>query len=108
MTMWRGSDGGTVSGPRTADLVLAVGTRLEVLFDDPPQYFAGTVKSVGKRPPGKEKRGRLHLVHYDDGTTEEVDLCAEDTTYRLIVKAENEREEEEHTTTPNLKLWAGP
>ena len=92
--MWRGSDGGTVSGPRTADLVLAVGTRLEVLFDDPPQYFAGTVKSVGKRPPGKEKRGRLHLVHYDDGTTEEVDLCAEDTTYRLIVKAENEREEE--------------
>ena len=92
--MGRGSDGGTVSGPRTADLVLAVGTRLEVLFDDPPQYFAGTVKSVGKRPPGKEKRGRLHLVHYDDGTTEEVDLCAEDTTYRLIVKAENEREEE--------------
>ena len=92
--MGRGSDGGTVSGPRTADLVLAVGTRLEVLFDDPPQYFAGTVKSVGKRPPGKEKRGRLHLVHYDDGTREEVDLCAEDTTYRLIVKAENEREEE--------------
>ena len=44
---------------------LQIGQRIEVLFDDPPEYFPGTIT-------GKYK-GRWQ-IEYDDGYREEVDL----------------------------------
>ncbi|WZN66583.1 MPN domain-containing protein [Chloropicon roscoffensis] len=52
---------------------LQIGQRIEVLFDDPPEYFPGTIT-------GKFK-GRWQ-IEYDDGYREEVDLST--TKYRLL------------------------
>jgi len=54
-----------------------VGERIEVLFDDPPEYFAGVVTRYA------EETG-LHGVRYDDGTNEECDLSSRKTKYRLV------------------------
>ncbi|QDZ21535.1 histone methyltransferase [Chloropicon primus] len=60
---------------------LPVGTRLEVLFDNPPQYYPGTVVMVTKKKKGK---GELHHIRYDDGDEEPVDLHDGGTVYRLV------------------------
>ena len=52
---------------------LQIGQRIEVLFDDPPEYFPGTIT-------GKDK-GRWQ-IEYDDGDREELDLST--TKYRLL------------------------
>ena len=52
---------------------LQIGQRIEVLFDDPPDYFPGTIT-------GKDK-GRWQ-IEYDDGDREELDLST--TKYRLL------------------------
>ena len=52
---------------------LQIGQRIEVLFDDPPGYFPGTIT-------GKDK-GRWQ-IEYDDGDREELDLST--TKYRLL------------------------
>ncbi|WZN66581.1 MPN domain-containing protein [Chloropicon roscoffensis] len=57
---------------------LQIGQRIEVLFDDPPGYFPGTIT-------GKNK-GRWQ-IEYDDGDREEVDLSMTgrmDRKYRLL------------------------
>ena len=52
---------------------LQIGQRIEVHFDDPPDYFPGTIT-------GKDK-GRWQ-IEYDDGDREELDLST--TKYRLL------------------------
>ena len=52
---------------------LQIGQRIEVLFDDPPEYFPGTIT-------GKDK-GRWQ-IEYDDGDRDELDLST--TKYRLL------------------------
>ena len=57
---------------------LQIGQRIEVLFDDPPGYFPGTIT-------GKNK-GRWQ-IEYDDGYREELDLSTTgrmDRKYRLL------------------------
>ena len=57
---------------------LQIGQRIEVLFDDPPGYFPGTIT-------GKFK-GRWQ-IEYDDGYREELDLSTTgrmDRKYRLL------------------------
>ena len=57
---------------------LQIGQRIEVLFDDPPGYFPGTIT-------GKNK-GRWQ-IEYDDGYREELDLSTKgrmDRKYRLL------------------------
>ena len=57
---------------------LQIGQRIEVLFDDPPEYFPGTIT-------GKDK-GRWQ-IEYDDGDREELDLSTTgrmDRKYRLL------------------------
>ncbi|WZN65094.1 MPN domain-containing protein [Chloropicon roscoffensis] len=57
---------------------LQIGQRIEVLFDDPPEYFPGTIT-------GKDK-GRWQ-IEYDDGDWEELDLSTTgrmNRKYRLL------------------------
>ena len=57
---------------------LQIGQRIEALFDDPPEYFPGTIT-------GKDK-GRWQ-IEYDDGDREELDLSTTgrmNRKYRLL------------------------
>ncbi|UPQ99552.1 BRCA2 oligonucleotide/oligosaccharide-binding domain-containing protein [Chloropicon primus] len=91
---------------------LRKGTRVEVLFDDPPEYYAGTVERVTR----KGKEGNLmHHIHYDDGTREDVNLDAEDTMYRVVVEervveeevVEDSVDEEEEDVVRTRKRYRG-
>ncbi|QDZ25214.1 hypothetical protein HOP50_16g77600 [Chloropicon primus] len=74
--------GGRSKGVTASKAPLAIGQRIEVLFDDPPEYFAGTVT-------GKYK-GR-YVIEYDDGDREELDLSSKSkrSTYRLLETGKN-------------------
>ena len=54
---------------------LQIGQRIEVLFDDPPDYFPGTIT-------GKDK-GRWQ-IEYDDGDPPREELDLSTTKYRLL------------------------
>ena len=57
---------------------LQIGQRIEVLFDDPPEYFPGTIT-------GKDKG--WWQIEYDDGDREELDLSTTgrmNRKYRLL------------------------
>ena len=76
-------DPASEKGEGVATMSLDIGQRIEVLFDDPPQYFAGTItgKTEGK-----------YVIEYDDGEREEADLDSqseEKTIYRLLESREN-------------------
>ena len=63
---------------KTPPKSLDVGQRIEVLFDDPPQYFPGTIMG---RVKGK------YTIEYDDGDTEVLDLDSpgvKNASYRVL------------------------
>ena len=57
---------------------LLVGTRLEVLFDNPPQYYPGVVEKY-------DAKHKTAFVKYDDGDDETFDMETVDaSTFRII------------------------
>ena len=81
---------------------IPMGTRLEVLFDDPPEYFAGVVAS--SRPKkGLPKGSRWYLIKYDDGTEEDVDLISSKTTFRLLETPNKKMKTKRKTTVKEKK-----
>ena len=59
--------------------LVLLGARVEIRYDNPPQYFGALVAEY------KGKKGEdVYTLHYDDGDVDVVDLRARDTTYRII------------------------